>query len=325
MELIKVFVFTCFALSMLTGSRCSISSNFDDDDDDDKKDEGIIIVVSNAEVISNEVVDTLRQTLIVAEIASQSMEYLDDINTHEPIVYPCDNTNGVILVTTSDLYNSNTISIRDDLLLNYSNCSVDNVVMNGGLTISLLDAKGFDIGKFDSGTDWLYIIGAETNSLQVSKGNETFIVDGEMTVTVKFDATIVKLDNNITSGSLSLDNGSKNILSDIDISQLINLATVPSSYALVIESLRISSSAHNGTVDAATTAGALSGIELLNMNEYFIDLHSPENGMLSISGKNSNASLSIMPDQSVSIDIDSNGDSISDAVVSSTWSQLQSQ
>ena len=65
-------------------------------------------------------------------------------------------------------------------------------------------------------------------------------------------------------------------------------------------------------------------MELLSLSEHFADLKSPENGMVSISGKNSNAEVSIMPDQSVSIDLDTDDDSISDTVVTSTWSQLQS-
>ena len=237
---IKIFIFVCLALLMLTGSRCFISSSFNNDDNDEKKDDGLIIVVSNAEITSSEVISSLTQTLMVAEIVSQSTEYLGDIHIYKPIAYPCGNTNGKVLVSASDLDNSNTTSIGDELLLNYSNCSVDNVTVNGDITISLLDAKGIEIGKFDSGTDWLYIINSETTSLQVSRGNETFIVDGEMTTTVKFDATVVNLVNNITSDSLSFDNGSKNIVSNIDISQFINLAAVPSSYTLTIESLKLS-------------------------------------------------------------------------------------
>lgn len=323
METIKVFVFACLVLSLLTGSRCSISSNFGDDDDDE--DDGLTIVVTNAETTSSEVVQSLTQTLMVADIASQSTEYVDDIKAPEPHSYTCDNASGIILVTTYDLDISNRVSIGDDLLLRYSNCKVDGVTANGDITISLLDAKGIDIGKFDSGTNWLYSFSAKANSFQVSTGSELFIANGEMTITVEFDATTVMLETHLASDTLSLDNGSKHILSDIDISQFINLAVVPSSYTLAIESLKFSSGTQNGTVSATTISNALSGTELLRLSEYFVDLHSPENGMLSISGKNSNADLSIMPDQLVSIDIDTDGDSISDTVVTTTWSQIQLQ
>jgi hypothetical protein len=318
--MIKAFLFACLALLLLTGAKCSISSTFDDDDD---KDDGLTIVVSNAETTSSEVVVSLTQTLMVAEIASQFAEHVEGTNT--PSSYSCDNSNSNISVTTNDLDNSTTISIGDVLFLNYSNCNVDNVIVDGNLTILLLDITGIDVGKYDSGTSWLYSVNAKTNFLHVSRGNEAFTVDGEVTITVEFDATIAELESNITSNTLTLDNGSTNILSAIDISQIINLAVVPSSYTLAIESLKISSGAQNGTVVATTTLDGLSGMEILSLSEHFVDLHFPENGMVNISGKNSNANLSIMPDQLVAIDIDTNGDSISDTFVSSSWSQLQKQ
>jgi len=144
-----------------------------------------------------------------------------------------------------------------------------------------------------------------------------------MTITVEFDSIVTKLESNITSDALSLYSESNNILSEIDISQFINLAVMPSSYKLTIDSLIISSGTQKGIVNATTTPDALSGKELLSLREYFIDLHAPENGRVSISGKNTNADFSIMPDQLVSIDIDTDGDSIPDTVIYSTWPQLQ--
>lgn len=323
METIKSFLFACLVLSLLTGSKCSIRSVFGDDDDDDDENEGLIIVVGNAETTSSEVVESLAKTLMIAEIASQSAEYVSEISAPGPIRYACDNSSGEILITTDDFDNSNTIYIGDDLLIDYTNCNVDDLTVNGNLKISLLDAKGIDIGKFDSGTSWLYSISVETNTLHVNSGIEAFAVDGEMTITVEFDSVVTKLESNITSDVLSLYSESNNILSEIDISQFINLAVMPSSYKLTIDSLVISSGTQKGIVNATTTPDALSGMELLSLREYFIDLHAPENGMVSISGKNSNADFSIMPDQLVSIDIDTDGDSISDTVIYSTWPQLQ--
>ena len=145
METIKFFVFACLVLSLLTGSRCSISSRFDDDDDDDE-DNGLTIVVTNAEMTSSEVIQSMTQTLMAAEFASLSTQYVNDIKTPDPLRYTCDNTSSIISVSINDLDNSNGISIGDDLLLSYSNCAVDNATANGDLTISLLDAKGIDIG-----------------------------------------------------------------------------------------------------------------------------------------------------------------------------------
>ena len=322
METIKALAFACIALLLLTGGRCSISSTFDDDDDED---DGLTIVVNNAEDTSNEVVQSMTETLMIAEIASQTTEYVGDTTASNPHRYTCDNANGSISITSNDLDNSNRVSVGDELLLGYSNCIVDNVTANGDLTISLLEAKGIDIGKFDSGTDWLYSISANADSFQVNTGNELVMVKGGMTITIEFNARTAKLESTITSDTLSFDDGSTNTLSDIELSQFINLAVVPSNYTLAVDSLKMTSGTQDGTVKANTNSNTLSGTELLSLNEYFVDLRSPENGTINISGKNSNAAVSIMPDQLVSIDLDTNGDSISDTEISTTWAQIQLQ
>ncbi len=320
METIKIFIFACLVLSLLTGSRCSFSSSFSSDDDDD--DDEVVIVVSNAETTSIETVESLTQTLLIADVASQSSKYIDSFNALTPSRYTCANVGGMVSINTN---NANKISIKNNLLLSYINCSVDNVIVNGDLTISLLDTKGIDIGRFDSGTDWLYSINVKADSLKLNTGSEAFTVDSDMIITIEFDATSAELKAAINSDSLSIDNGSENVLSDIDISQSINLAVMPSSYTLSVNSLKILSDTQNGTIHANTEANSISGMELLSLDEYFVDLHSPENGRISISGKHSNAEVSIMPDQLVTIDVDTDGDSITNTVINSTWSQIQFQ
>ena len=325
MRIIKAFLFACLVLSILTASRCFISSSSKDDGDDKViiVDDGFIIVTHNAEKTSSEVIESLTQTLMAAETTNQSAEYVDSIISPAPVLYTCYNASGIISVRTNDLDNSTTISIGDELLLNYSNCNSDNVIANGDITISILDIQGIDVGNYASGTSWLYSVSSMINALQISRGNETFAVDGELVTTVEYNATTTKLKNNITSNALSIDNESTNLLSDINISQSINFSIVPMSYTLVIESLKISSGTQNGTVVATKTSDALSGMELLSPGEYFVDLLSPENGKINIVGKTSHANLSIMPDQSVTIDVDTNGDSIIDTTVTSSWSKLQ--
>lgn len=326
MKTIKTIVFACMVLLTLTAGKCFVVSSFDSSSSrDDENREGLTIVVTNAETTSSEVVQSLTQTLTVAELASQSAQYVNDVYTSDPISYSCDNTSGVVMLTIHDLDYSNRVSVGDELILSYTNCRVDDVTANGDLTISVLDATGVDIGRFDSGSDWIYTLSVTTSSFQVSTENELFVVNGDIEIALQFDATTALLETNITNNTLSLDDGSQNILSNINISQFINLAVVPSSYILTIDSMKISSSVQGGTVDATAKPNPLSGMELLNLREYFVDLRLPESGVINISGKNSNVDVSIMSDEMVSIELDTNGDSISDAVISSTWSEMQEQ
>lgn len=322
MKTIKAIIFACIVLLTLTAGNCFIVSSFDSSDDDDD-DEGLIIVVTNAESTSSEVIQSLNQTLMVAEITSQSAQYANDLIGPDPHSYICDNANGTIMLTLNDLDHSNSISIGDDLLLNYTNCDVDGVIADGELMISVLDSKGIDIGKFDTGTDWSFTLSVNADSFQVSTENEVFIVNGDMEIASNFNATTASLKGYITNNKLVLDNGSQTLLTNMNISQFISLAVVPSSYSLTIDSMKISSGTPSKTVTASTPSSPLAGIELLSLSEFFVDLRLPENGEINIAGKNSSADVSIMSDELVSIDIDTNGDSISDEQIFSTLSELK--
>ncbi len=322
MKIFKTTVFAFLILPLLIGGKCFVVSSFDSSDDDDD-DEGLIIVITNAESTSNEVMQSLNQTLAVAEIASQSAQYANDYMESDLHSYVCDNANGSIMLTLNDLDHSNRISVGDDFLLNYTNCNVDQVIANGNQRISVLDAKGIDIGKFDTGTDWSFILSVNADSFQVSTENEVLIVNGDMEIALNFNATTASLKGHITNNQLVLDDGSQTLLTNMNISQLISLAVVPSSYSLTIDSMKISSGAPSTTVNASTPLSPLAGIELLSLSEFFVDLHLPENGEINIAGKNSNADVSIMSDELISIDIDTNGDSISDEQIFSTLSKLK--
>ncbi len=324
MKTIKAIAFSCMVLFTLTAGKCHVgydSSHDDDDEDEDR--EGLTIVVTNVEAANSEIVQTLNQTLAVAEIASRSAQYVNDVYIAGQTSYSCDNTTGVVLLTLNDLDQSNNVSIGDDLLLSYIDCELDNALANGELVISVLGTKGSDIGHCDSSTSWLFALNANANSLQVKTGSNLFIVNGEIKIVLQLNATTATLEANVTSESFTLDDGLQTLLSNIDISQFINLAVMPSNYLLKINSMSISNSALNGTFNATTISNPLSGMELLNLDECFVDLQLPDNGLISITGKNSYADVSIVPDELVSIELDTNGDSISDAVISSTWSEIQ--
>ncbi|MGI9227473.1 MAG: hypothetical protein ACR2PU_01655 [Gammaproteobacteria bacterium] len=318
MNIIKTLAFAGMFLLTLTAGKCFVVSSFDSSDDD----EGLTIVVTNAETANGEVVQSLNQTFAVAEIASQSAQYVNDIYLSDPFSIPCDNAEGVIKLIVNDKDHSNRISIGDDLFLSYSNCNINDVIANGELEMTVLDAKGIDIGHFESGTDWSYILRVNATFLQINAENDNIIANGDMEITLQYDATKAMLSSQIKNDILALESETHRILSDLEISQFINLAVVPSSYSLSIKSLNINSDALNGKISVATKSNSFSGVELTNLSEYFIDLISPENGRFYITGKNSNAVLSITPGGLVSIDVDTNGDSIPDMEIFSTWVEM---
>ena len=323
MKILKAIAFSCLVLSTLTAGKCFVGYSSNDDDDDDVDREKLSLVVDNVEAVSSKIVQTLNQTLVVAEIAGQSAKYINDVYIAGETSYTCDNTTGVVLLKPNDFDQSNKVSIGDDLVLSYIDCELDNTLLNGELVISALDTKGSNIGHCDSSTSWLSILNFEANSFQVKTGSNLFIVNGEIEIALQFDAITAALEANVTSESLRLDDGSQTLLSNVDISQFINLAVMPSSYLLTINSISISTSALSGIFNATTISNPLSGMELLDLDECFVDLQLPDNRLISITGKNSYADVSIMPDELVSIELDTNGDSISDAVVSSTWFVIQ--
>jgi len=320
MNTIKKLVFACMFVLTLTAGKCFFVSSFDSSDDDD--DEGLTIVVTNAETANSEVVQSLNQTFAVAEIASQSAQYVNDIYLSDPLSISCDNAGGVIKLMVNDEDHSNRISIGDDLFLSYTNCNVNDVIANGELEITVLDAKGIDIGHFDSGTDWSCDLSVNATSFQVSANNNTLSVYGDLEIALQFKASSVILKSKIVNNALALESEFQRVLSEMEISQFINLAVVPSSYSLSIDSLYLSSNALNGKVSVVTELVPLSGMEWIKPSEYFVELQAPETGALYITGKNSNAEVLISSGEQVSINIDADGDSISEAEIYSTWPKI---
>ena len=317
MKTIKAIAFSCIVLLTLTASECFVVSSFDSSDDDD--DEGLIIVVTNAETTNSEVMQSLNQTFALAEIASQSAQYVNDIYLSDPLSISCDNAEGVIKLMVNDEDHSNSISIGDDLFLSYTNCNINDMNANGELEITVLDAKGIDIGHFDSGTDWSCDLNVNATSFQVSANNNTFSVNGDLEIALQFNASSAILNSKIVNNALALESEFQRVLSEMEISQFINLAVVPSSYSLSIDSLNLSSNALNGKVSVVTNLIPLSGMEWLNPSEYFVELQAPETGTLYITGKNSNAEVLISSSKLMSINIDADGDSIPEAEIYSTW------
>ncbi|MBT8112559.1 MAG: hypothetical protein KJO47_02670 [Gammaproteobacteria bacterium] len=249
---------------------------------------------------------------MVADVSSQSAQFINDLDTSFSSTYTCGNAASSFNATAIDLDNSNSVLKGDDLALRYTNCNVNEAIANGDLTISVRDANGINIGNYNSGANWLFAFDVNTDLLEINANNKAFNVSGNMEISLQFDAMLASLDTEITSDRLNIEETSKNTLLNINLSQKINLASMPSNYSLTIDSLKLVNETKNTAITAIANSISFSGMELLNLNQYFVNLDAPDNGVFNLAGKNSSAEVSIMPGELVSIDVDTNGDSISD-------------
>lgn len=323
MKLIKLFMLAGMFLLTLTAGKCFVVSNFDtsdDDDDDDRDHGGLIIGITNGAIISKETIQALNQTLTVAEVASQSMQYTGNSMVAAPFHYSCENSVGKFESTTYDLDYSSTITSGDEIILHYKNCQISNEIVNGDLKISILGAEGIDICNYTSGVDWQLKFHADISALQCGLGENAFEVDGKMVISLKYSAKEALLQAIISSNNVIIKSDSDIQLSGSKITQLLSLAVVPSSYTLSIDSYELFSEEQNGFVDVE--AKNLFDIEHLSDNKCFTSLQSPEKGIINIKGKDSNADIRFLPGEQITIDIDADGDSVPDEVIFTTVSEM---
>lgn len=324
MKLIKALMFGGLFLLTLTAGKCFVVSNFDtsdDDDDDDRNRGGIKIGITNGNIISKEAIHSLAQTLTVAEIASQSMQYTSNTMAAVPIHYSCKNSVGKLESTTYDLDYSNTITSDDEIFLSYNNCLINNEIVNGDLKIFVLQAKGIDICNYTSGLDWQIKFRADLNALQFELGENAYEVDGKMVISLKYSAKKALLQAIISNNNVIIKSDSDIQLSGSKITQLLSLAVAPSSYTLSIDSYEMFSEEQNGIVDIE--AKNLFGIEHLSNNECFISLQSPEKGIINIKGRDSNADIRFFPGEQINIEIDSDGDFVMDETIYSNITNMK--
>ena len=324
MNIIKKIAFACLFVLTLTAGKCFVISSFDSSDSDRDDEEGLTIGIKNVETANSEVMQSLNQTLTVAEITSQSAQYVDDMYSSVPLTVSCENDEGAITIISNDNGPSkiNTMMIEDELFFSYENCDFHGSVINGDLRITELESKGVDVGHFESGTSWSLRFVAHADSLEISTQYDQIKVNGDLNVTLEFDAQSAMLTNKIENEKLDLESSTRRILQNINLAQTINLAVLPTNYTFSIESLNLSSNRLNGYIQATTNSSTFSGDDSNNSRGYFIEPNSPRNGILYINGKNSNAELLVTPGEQVTIGVDHNGDSITDIEVYTAWKNI---
>ena len=323
MNIIKKLIFACIFVLTLTAGKCFVISSFDSSDND-RDDEGLTIGITNAETANREVMQSLNQTFTVAEITNQSAQYVDDMYSSDTLTVSCENNGGTITINSddNDTLKNNSIAKENEFFCSYKNCNFHGSVINGDLRITALESNGIDVGHFESGTSWSLKFVAHADSLEITTPDDQITVNGDISVTLKFDAQSAVLISKIENKTLDLESKTRRKLQDIDITQITNLAALPSNYTFIIESLRLSSDGLHGYVQATANSNPFTGDDITKSKEYFIDLYSPRNGMLYINGKNSNAEMLVTPGDQVTIGVDHNGDSITDFEMYTTWGNI---
>ena len=324
MEVIKSLMLAGMFLLTLTAGKCFVVSNFDtsdDDDDDDRNRGGLTIGITNGSNISKQAFQSLTQTLTVAEVASQSMQYTSNAMVAVPFHYSCENSFGELDSTTYDLDYSNTITSGDEIFLQYKNCQINNEIINGDLKIFILQAKGIENCNYNSGIDWQLKFRADISTLQCGLGEDAFEVDGKMVIALKYSAKKALLQAIISNNNVIISSDSDIHLSGSKITQLLSLAATPSNYTLSVDSYELFSEEQNGFVDIE--AKNLFGIERLSNNKCFVSLQSPEKGFINIKGKDSNADIRFLPGEQINIDIDSDGDFIPEETIYSNMNEMK--
>ena len=323
MKLTKALMFGGMFLLTLTGSDCFVVSNFDtsDNDDDDERDRGgLTIGITNGAIISKDAMRSLTQTLDIADVVSESMQYTNDSLIYTDARYSCEASSGEVKTSTYDLDYSNTISSGDEVVFKYSNCTLNDVMVSGDLKISVIDLNGSQACNFENGLNWSLRLHATFDALRITAGNRSYDVKGKMNISVKYTATNALLEAIIDNNNLTITSDSQTHISNSQITQLTNLAVAPSNYVLSVDTHRIYSKEQNGYVDVK--AKAISGTEQVISNGCIASMQSPVSGILEIIGKKSAAKVQIIAGDHVNIAIDSDGDSVHEEVIYSNLSEM---
>lgn len=322
MKYIKLLIFVSTILLTLIGSNCFVVSNFDtsDDDDDDIKRSGLTIGIVNGAIISKHAMQSITQTLALADLASESLRYSNDVTLSEPVSFACDTVAGEIIAVTYDLDYSNTLSNGDETLIEYKNCSLNNQVINGSLKIVYLYINDPSACSFSSGLNWQVIFHVSTEELRFKSENEAYHVTGEIDIKLKYSVSQASFESIISNSNLAIHSGNISEVTESQITQIISLGVAPASRVLSINSHKIYFPEQNGFVDIE--AKNLTGADEYISYGCFNSTLSPVSGIVDIIGNESAAKVQIIAGEQVDIDIDSNGDGISDETILSTISEL---
>ena len=209
---------------------------------------------------------------------------------------------GSVDVTLDDVDNSGALSTGDRLSLIYNNCTERGVTVSGGLSISnFFFLKPSSVAFSSSGT-------ISFNSFIYSDG----LTNGTMNGTFNFSVSTNDgnfITSTITGASLTVTETSTTlILSGYSMDQTNDIST--GAFTLSANGT-VNSSALGGSV-TFTTSTPFRGTGTSN----------PNTGVVKINGVGSSVTLTVLDSTNVRLDVDSNGDGVTNSVINTTWAVL---
>ena len=223
-----------------------------------------------------------------------------------PEVFPCDGGAGTVTVS-GDLAIPGTLTPGDTFLIVYELCDEGfGEVIDGTIGLTVRDFTG-------DAFLGLYLLSMDANidALSVTTAGDTIVGNGDATITL--DTTETPYIEATVSGTvLTLDSPtSMETLRNYSSAQSFDGNLSPAAYTLEA----------SGTLDSSQLPGDLAySTETTfvgNEGEY------PNAGVLVVRGDNSSARLNAIDATNIRIDIDSNGDGVTDETIDLTWAELE--
>jgi len=198
------------------------------------------------------------------------------------------------------------LTVGDTFRVVYDMCDEGfGEVIDGTIDLEVTDFSGdVTLGLYRLAMD------AVVGNLQVTTGADTFTGDGDVAITLDTeDAPFISAG---TSGSSMLQgtNTSSETLTNFSSSQTYDGNQNPAEYTLGASG-RLDSSQLPGVVDYSTTT------EFVGFDGSY-----PHTGVFEVVGDNSKATLIVESDTNVRIEIDNNGDGVTDETLNLTWDDL---
>lgn len=201
--------------------------------------------------------------------------------------------------------NSNTeLDVGETLALVYVNCVAAGETLNGAMNITTTSKDG-DPSLENSN----YSIGATiaTSNFSITDSDGTVSHNGQIVFLLTHTPTTDTTTVNIPTFTV-LNNGITDALSNFTITSIENLAT--SQYSVTVAGLV------NNSVDGTFRVSTPTPLQGVGDGD-------PTLGVLKIEGVTSSMTVNPLSDgQQVRLDIDSNGDGITDSSINTTWAQL---
>jgi len=253
------------------------------------------------------------QINIIETIIEQARQARDLLPSGSPGVAPaavqpldqnCD-SGGTISGSFNDADNDLTLSTGDSVSMTANNCNFGGATMNGSISLSNVSVTGDE-----NSPPYSLQFRLQATSFSVSVGGETVVMNGDGIISESSNDG-VNITSSISGNGIEMAAGGKSLtLTDYNIQETEDQAT--SAHSISINAT-ISSSSLGGSV-IVTTDVALSG---------GVGVYNAYSGQITCVGAgNTSVTVIVVDSVNVQLDVDQNGDGITDETLSAAWADL---